>query len=451
MPTYTVTDPTSGKTIDITGNAPPTEAELTQIFAAANNKPGIDIGHKIADAAPLVGGILGGLGGAVVGGAGGVLAGGFGAIPGGIVGSAVGTTAGTGTGGLIKSRLNDLMGTPLTKDQEFSSAITQPAIAGATDAILGVAGQVAGKVLEPVGTLLTKTIPEGLMGNVFKEPLKETRAAIRASMMKDGEVANLGTEALKRGEMGSAEQIFTKSAQEIQTLEDSLQTALDGTKKTISLDKIKEELLPYVVKLKQAGNKADADALIQRIAHIEEAAGSSEIPVATANEIKRTLYDEARNAYGKTASESIEGIKKIARGFKEQIQKAVPEVVDINKELSYHGRVVDAMTDRIARVGRNELLSLKNAGYLATGAAAAPFTGGVSLIPAATAIVGGTTQGMTGTAQALSKIPAVTEAIAPLIKYGKNVVAPLIGDQLAPKGAGGGKLGLNIPPKYAYK
>ena len=34
MPTYKVTDPASGKTIKLTGDSPPTEAELNQIFSS---------------------------------------------------------------------------------------------------------------------------------------------------------------------------------------------------------------------------------------------------------------------------------------------------------------------------------------------------------------------------------------------------------------------------------
>jgi hypothetical protein len=36
MPTYTVKDPTSGKTVKLTGETPPTEAELTEIFGKIN-------------------------------------------------------------------------------------------------------------------------------------------------------------------------------------------------------------------------------------------------------------------------------------------------------------------------------------------------------------------------------------------------------------------------------
>ena len=38
MPTYKITDPASGKTLKLTGDSPPTEAELTQIFGSVSQK-----------------------------------------------------------------------------------------------------------------------------------------------------------------------------------------------------------------------------------------------------------------------------------------------------------------------------------------------------------------------------------------------------------------------------
>lgn len=468
MPTYKITDPQTGRNISVTGDSPPTESELNDIFSAAQSRPGLDLGGKariaanaVADAAPIGVGILGGLGGTIAGAGIGALAGGVGAVPGGIAGSAVGTAAGTGAGGLLKSNIKSLLGTPMTQEENFNAAITQPAIAGATDAAFGVTGSVASKALKPVAKVLGETIPEGLMGNVFKEPLKETRSAVKSALMKTSDVSNLGKEALKRGEKGSAEEIFLRSAKELDTLENSLQTLLDGGTQTVPMSKIKETAFPYITELKKAGNIADADSIINRIKNIEMENGA-EISVAEANKIKRTLYDEARNGYGKLASESVEGIKTIARGFKEGIEEALPQVKGINKELSYHGKVIDAMTDRIARVGRNEMLSLKNATVLAGGIASAPLTYGMSLLPAVGMVAGGTTQGLTTTAQLLSKIPQVAKAVEPVVKYGKNIISPMVSSEINKNmsgGAGGGsgqnRPGLDIQPtpypKYLYK
>ncbi len=63
MATYEVTDPTSGKTIELTGDSPPTEAELNQIFEAVNsgNQPSFTKG-AVGGAEKSIGGFVGNLG-----------------------------------------------------------------------------------------------------------------------------------------------------------------------------------------------------------------------------------------------------------------------------------------------------------------------------------------------------------------------------------------------------
>jgi hypothetical protein len=97
MPTYRVTDPQSGKTIKLTGDSPPTEAELSEIFATVGGQPAKFTGQNLKDAQgnavvrdtlastlPGVGGFVGGLAGTPFG------------APGRIAGAAIGGMAGKG-------------------------------------------------------------------------------------------------------------------------------------------------------------------------------------------------------------------------------------------------------------------------------------------------------------------------------------------------------------------
>jgi hypothetical protein len=455
MPTYKITDPQTGKTLRVTGDSPPTEKELGEIFSSqgGNQQPGLL--RKAGSAAEAVGNFF--------------LPSTTQAVKGVINDPAslvkesdqpmsMGQKAlGYGLSVLPGGNSAYLSNTPAAAAaREIGGNIVANEATGAVGKMIGNTpiGKGLSKAVGAVGDLVSETIPQRLMGNVFKEPLKDTRSAIQSSLRGSGSAKNLGIEALERGEMGSAEQIFTNSAKNIEGLEETLQKALQSEQKTVNLDKVKESLLDYVLKLKQAGNSADADSIINRIANIEQANGGKEVPVSIANEIKRTLYDEARNAYGKTASENLEGIKAIAKGFRQGIEEAVPDVKTINKELSYHGRIIDSMTDRMARVGRNELLSLKNAGLVGSGIATAPMTGGASLVPAVAAAFGGTTQGQTMMAQGLHKIPQV---VSPIVQAAMKVAKPLINNQTinavnAPTGGGG--LGLDIGKnhqKYLYR
>jgi hypothetical protein len=92
MPTYTVRDPRSGKTVKLTGDSPPTEQELEGIFAKmAPAEPERSWTDAAVDALPAVGGTLGG----IVGGIGGTVAGfGVGGVPGAVGGAAIGGAGG---------------------------------------------------------------------------------------------------------------------------------------------------------------------------------------------------------------------------------------------------------------------------------------------------------------------------------------------------------------------
>jgi len=46
MPTYKVTDPSTGKTLRLTGDSPPSETELNQIFSSIN-APKENIGGQL--------------------------------------------------------------------------------------------------------------------------------------------------------------------------------------------------------------------------------------------------------------------------------------------------------------------------------------------------------------------------------------------------------------------
>lgn len=128
MATYTVKDPTSGKTIKLTGDSPPTEAELNEIFAKINPsqakpKSGLQQAAddtlrahpnpldgvtgeqlregtlKFADWLPAIGGTAGG----IIGGGGGTVLGfGVGGAPGAIGGAGVGGVTGESARQLIR-------------------------------------------------------------------------------------------------------------------------------------------------------------------------------------------------------------------------------------------------------------------------------------------------------------------------------------------------------------
>ncbi len=173
MPTYTVTDPTSGKTLKLTGDSPPTEAELIAVFdrmhlsAPSSGRgappPGAPTSAQrsrmenslppgrwstldaLVDAIPTATGALGG----VVGGAGGTVAGfGVGGVPGAIGGAAVGGAGGEALRQLVeRMRGKPDVGTPMEALKQIASeGAVQGAAEGAGTVAQGAA-RVAGRAL----------------------------------------------------------------------------------------------------------------------------------------------------------------------------------------------------------------------------------------------------------------------------------------------------------------
>lgn len=256
----------------------------------------------------------------------------------------------------------------------------------------------AGKAIGAAGG----KVAEKLANTVFKEPLKDTKAAVKV-----GET--LGKQALDRGEVGTTEGIHKGALSKIQTLEDTLQQKLVNSNATIGKDEVVNSVKPLVDEYTRAGNTTAAKSITDRIESIA-AENGDQIPVSAANQIKRTLYDEANKAYGTEASAGMEGVKQIARGLKEAIAKKVPGVDQVNKNLSYYGRLRDSMTDLLARSERNNVVGLSDIGV---GGLGGLFGGGA---PGAVAAIGakkflGSTVGKTLEAQALNKTSGLTDQV----------------------------------------
>jgi murein DD-endopeptidase MepM/ murein hydrolase activator NlpD len=278
---------------------------------------------------------------------------------------------------------------------------TLPKIVGG--AALGAAGAGALNVAGKAVSGLTKNLPKKIMESVFKEPIKATKAGV-----KSGET--LGQKALAKGEVGTTDQIYQKALTETQKLEDELQNKLLNSDVKVSTVNIRKSVEPMVNELIQAGDQGGANSILERISSIEKASGTK-IPVGQANEIKRTIYDEVRRAYGSQGGTNTELIKNLGRAFKEEIAK-VPGVADINKNLSYYGRVADSMADKIAKTGRNNLISLTDF-IMGTGGATAFGPVGLAGVAAKKALE--STVGQTAIAKGLSAVGNKLPTISPNI------------------------------------
>lgn len=80
----------------------------------------------------------------------------------------------------------------------------------------------------------------------------------------------------------------------------------------------------------------DATAAAERVYNQFLANGivPKDIPVKQAQELKQGIYKMLKEKYGELGSETVESQKSIARGLKEEMEKAIPEIADKNSEAS---------------------------------------------------------------------------------------------------------------------
>jgi hypothetical protein len=275
-------------------------------------------------------------------------------------------------------------------------------------------GAVVGGLLHGAGKVLTKGTRKGaetMMNKVFEEPTKKgTKIAL-----KKGE--ELGTQVLDNGggKGLTTKKIFENSKNSINTFEDALQERLGNSKRVVPISEIKEATKPILKKYAAAGNTTAAKNIIDRIAALEEYHGSN-IPISTANEVKRTLYDELQNSYGQMATENKEGLKQVARALRESIAKRVPGADLINQEIKKHSRIADSMLEKMTKEERSKFLSLTDmaiggGGYLAGGPAGLTALAGKKIVES--------TGGQKTIAQGLNTVSKIAN------KAGKYVSEPI--------------------------
>jgi hypothetical protein len=197
MPKYRVRDPRSNRTVVLTGDAPPTEQELHQIFATLNAEPRQAPERTWADTAvdalPTVAGAAGG----IIGGIGGTAFGmGVGGVPGAVGGAALGGATGEALRQLVnRARGAEAPATPLAAAKAIG---TEGAVQGATEvagAGLGGVAKVAGKALvenavRPTMSLV-REFPD-VINTIVKERLPVGRSLPGVAKGSEQALAKLG-------------------------------------------------------------------------------------------------------------------------------------------------------------------------------------------------------------------------------------------------------------------
>lgn len=348
--------------------AQPTEPETVPGgFGGQPDRPGLmrppppSIGQKVAGAvAPVAKPILefGGL-------TAGALLGGGSAGP-------IGAVAGAGLGygaGKQAARALDIYGGG-KKPGPPGEALAGAGKDVATGAAIEMGGQIAGVLAKPVGEWIASKgsrlyesalkIPPSVPAEIRN---KAVQIGIEGKYLpKQASLDRLGTEMKELG--GKVDIAITRAAKtgaEVDT-----KAVLD---RVDELGKFYENLpdpRPYMQQLQEAKSA------------IMEYRGDK-IPVDVAQKMKKNLYTNLRKSYGEMKSISKEFDKSVARGIKEELETQIPELGQLNKNLSDKINLNTVLERAVHRVRNYDVIRLGDTVAAVAGGAATQSVEGMGL------------------------------------------------------------------------
>ena len=135
----------------------------------------------------------------------------------------------------------------------------------------------------------------------------------------------------------------------VDAIENAVQTALQGSNATVNKGAVASRIQDLIAKIDRSNPtpqqaRAAAEAVYNDF--VSNVLVPNQIPVARANEMKQTIYQAVRGKYGQMADPSVEAQKALARGFKEEIAAAVPDMSLLSKQ----GELINALNINERRV-----------------------------------------------------------------------------------------------------
>ena len=206
-----------------------------------------------------------------------------------------------------------------------------PEVAGGAGYAANVGLQAAPMALGGLATSAAPIMEEGarkLMQSALKPTIKALRTGEAATaintMLEEGISAGSGGVAKLKGM--------------ISKLNDEIGNAIKSSPATVDKAKVAQQLQGTLDRFsKQVNPEADLTAIRkawdQFIDH-PLLTGISDIPVKLAQELKRGTYRQLAGKYGELKGAEVEAQKTLARGLKEEIAQAVPEVAGLNAQES---------------------------------------------------------------------------------------------------------------------
>jgi hypothetical protein len=248
---------------------------------------------------------------------------------------------------------------------ELGGAVTDLASnMNASPEVAAGAGYVANVGMQAIPTLFGGQLAKA----VATEPMKAAGRTVMQSALKPtiqdlntGKATRAIDTLLKEGinpTKGGVEELRTM----VNTLGDDVERIIANSPATIQKGEVGKSLLDTFNQFKnQVNPQADLETIKKAwLAFRNHPAliGKQDIPVQVAQQMKQGTYAQLAKKYGQMGSADIEAQKALARGLKDQISKAVPEVAPLNARQSELINAMNVAERRAMMDSNRNLLSL---------------------------------------------------------------------------------------------
>ena len=369
MPTYTVTDPRSKRTVKLTGDSPPTEQELHQVFAklsADAGRPSPGYGdeqyniepdaetyapatiNRAVEALPTVGGMTGSV------------LGGSKSNPVGVALAAIGGAGGEGFRQALQAMRGNWDQVPPDVQSRVSrivqEGVKQGGLEGAGRYIIGPLMQMVGRGIYRSALKPSKAIREEFGGNEVADTLVKAGVPITRS----------GAGSERVGEMLSA-----SGADTAQTLA----TAEAAGAKPVTMRPVAASISRTRESVGERALRAEPTARVNEMRDALLLENPGKIPLTRAQSMKQAEQGLAINAYKQEARgipiNNLETSvhEDIARGLREAIERRVPGVRNKNRRTQELIGALKAISGAEHRIANRDPVGMGDALALATGMA----------------------------------------------------------------------------------
>lgn len=422
MPTYTVTDPASGKTLTITGPTPPSESMLNVMFKKTQDAPAASSGPSLRDRAANAMGIGPAVGATV------------GSMAGGVPGAAIGGAAGTGFEQLVRhakeipGALKDVASNLVSHPRETLGGFVEGAKEGATDAGISAAvnagleygGQA---VMNKVGSAAKAVYRGYLKPSLAGHSIKDAQAIVDTAIAEGLPIDKIGKE--------RAQTLITSLKGQVKQILNDRQHISQNAFGDIDLHEVANKVRTFAKdKYYRAGRPTgDFEAAMKVADNIDahpslnlppgQPPGPQPVTLTEANEVKRTLQSSAGDlAFGVQRSAGTEAEKHGAYQIRTELEKRASAIGPLNARESKLIDVAKALNHAIEReANQNALVGVKS--VLAAGAGGAeygrtrdPFAAVTTALAARALMTPAVASRAAILASKLGKVPGVVPATA---------------------------------------